>query len=443
MQQPPASEGEAGSGAGQPTNDDDSMKTSHFDPAEAFLLDADDDAKTAEAAEDEEEEGSTGVATSASADETAASESEHQKEAEPTAVKESSNVVAHAFTTVVLGGIYIVLSSALIDFNKYLMSPGNFPFGTTLVLIHSVTCVLCSAALYAVRPGLFPALTDPEKKVEINSHMLLFGAAPVAVTMCCSLVLSNMAYLWSNVAFLQMMKEANVALVYVMALATGLEQFSVMHSQVLVLLMGATLVSVDGEAEFSFIGCMVQAMAQLCECTKVTLQSILLSGGGRKKLDPLSYLLVVTPVCCLVLLKAVLLLALLQHMGWTGPHWAVPGWADFVRNWKLLVLNGLLAFGLNLVVAAFVRHTSSVAVILVGIVKDAVIVFFNVMFMNEHITRMQNVGFVLQLAFVGLWSTMKTFPVYFQGGWGGAAAQLVTGLETAYGGKSDPLLKKP
>jgi len=315
----------------------------------------------------------------------------------------------YVLKTVALGTFYVAISAALIDYNKFMMSPGRFPFALPLVLVHSVTCVVCAGALYVARPSLFPSLTDPDLKVEISRDMLLKGALPIAVTMCGSLVLSNLAYIWSSVAFLQMMKESNVVLVYLLALAASLETFSWQSARILSLLVVATIITVEGEVRFSWMGFLLQGAAQACECVKVTLQALLLS-GSKKKLDPLTYVLVVMPLCVCVL--AFTLGILLVCGG--GSHVTVPSREDLVRNWQLLVCNGLLAFSLNLVVAAFLKHTSPVAVILVGIIKDAAIVFFNIVFLGEAVSAIQTIGFILQLLLVGLWSAMKTFPGAFE-----------------------------
>lgn len=323
------------------------------------------------------------------------------------------SVWAHSMKTLILGTIYIIISSALIDFNKYMMTPGNFPFALPLVTVHSVTSVACSGFLYLVRPSLFPSLVDPEKKMVFDSHFYSRGALPIALTMVGSLVLSNMAYTWSSVAFLQMMKESNVVLVYFFALAASLESFDWQNMQVLILIVGATLLSVEGEAHFVWLGFFVQGTAQVCECLKITFASKLFS---KQKLDPLTFLLVVMPVCCAALFFALGWIAFIGLLGFSVPHLTLPAFADFQRNWGLLLVNALLAFSLNVVVAAFMKHTSPVSVILVGITKDVVIVFFNVMFMHESITQTQTVGFVMQLVFVGLWSAMKTFPKHFEAG---------------------------
>jgi hypothetical protein len=319
-------------------------------------------------------------------------------------------IVGYVAKTIILGIVYIVLSAMLIDFNKVMMGKDHFPFALPLVFIHTSTCFLCSVFLYLICPSLFPSLSDAENKVDINWRMLITGALPVALTMSASLVCSNLAYRWCGVAFLQMMKESNVVLVYCFALMASLETISWQKVQVMLLLVGATAISVKGEVNFVLMGFSVQAIAQVCECTKVTLQSMLLSGKG--KLDPLSYLLIVMPFCVVVLGGA---LTILWFCG-GGHRFAMPDLADLQREWRLLACNALLAFGLNLAVAAFMKHTSAVAVILVGIVKDATIVFFNAIFLGEGISQLQTFGFILQLIFVTLWSAMKIFPKEFEAG---------------------------
>merc|ERR1719198_1962935 len=101
-----------------------------------------------------------------------------------------------------------------------------------------------------VKPEFFPALTDPDNRVVLDKSLFL-SILPVAVLFTAQLVLTNTAYLEASVAFLQMMKESNVVLVYMFSLVAGLELFSPHRMLVVAGIILATSLTVTGEIKFS------------------------------------------------------------------------------------------------------------------------------------------------------------------------------------------------
>jgi len=305
---------------------------------------------------------------------------------------------------------YIACSAGLIAYNKYLIDVDKFPYAICLVFIHAVFCSTFAFFLYLVFPSLFPSLTDPAKKVPIDSSLILKGALPIACLFAGQLVLSNTAYLHSSVAFLQMMKEANLVLVYALSLCAFLEKFSWRSVGILVFIIFATSLSIHGEVNFSMTGFMIQGTSQLFECVKIVLQAMLLSSAG-KKLDALTYVMLVMPLCAAVLGVGIGVLWAFPHS-----HFLVPSWNTVVLwKWHLLA-NSCVAFALNVVIALFVKYSSAVAFILAGIVKDAMIVTAGALVFHEFISMIQVVGFSLQLAGILVWSFIKTFPDRFEDG---------------------------
>jgi hypothetical protein len=312
---------------------------------------------------------------------------------------------------ILLGALYIGVSSGLIAYNKYLMHPDRFPFAVPLVLMHTAFCSAATGVLFLVKPSLFPSLSDPEKKVEVDRSLMLKGAVPIAFFFAGQLVLSNTAYLHSSMSFLQMMKEANLALVYLLSLAFALEKFNWWNARMLFLIAVFTGMTIHGELNFSMKGFIIQSCSQGFECLKIVLQAMLLTSAGRK-LDALTYVMLVMPICFLVLL--VLLLGL--HFGPSQEILHVPHWHDFENWWPHLMVNTLIAFSLNVIIALFVKNSSAVAFLLAGIVKDAMIVLCAATFLHEHITMLQVVGFALQLGTITVYSLVKAFPEHFEQG---------------------------
>jgi len=311
-----------------------------------------------------------------------------------------------------LGLLYICTSCGLIAFNKYLMHEDRFPFALVLVMLHMAFCAVFTGILFLIRPSLFPSLTDPDRKVNIDSELIFKGALPIAFFFSVTLVLSNVAYMHSSLAFLQMMKEANLVLVYVFSLMFALERFNWKSARILLAVIVGTTMTIHGELNFSMTGFVIQATSQVFECMKIVLQAIMLT--GKAKLDVLSYVLIVSPLCLMLLTGAFGFL----HLGIvpTDKNFALPVQADFEAWWPHLLANACIAFCLNVSIAMFMKHSSAVAFILAGILKDAMIVLCGCFLLKETISTMQFIGFVLQLIAILVWSLMKLHPEKFEDG---------------------------
>eukprot|EP00928_Gymnodinium_smaydae_P061873 TRINITY_DN45849_c0_g1_i1.p2 TRINITY_DN45849_c0_g1~~TRINITY_DN45849_c0_g1_i1.p2 ORF type:complete len:360 (-),score=91.51 TRINITY_DN45849_c0_g1_i1:52-1131(-) len=312
------------------------------------------------------------------------------------------------FLVVFIGCIYIAISAGMINFNKWLMQPTHFPFAIHLTLMHMIFSTVLCGSLYLFFPSLFPALAQSNpKRMELNAELMGKRMLPIAVCFCGQLVFSNQAYKFCSVAFLQMLKEGNVLLVYILALFCGMEFYDRRKVFLLMLLLGFLTLTIHGEMHFSLIGVIIQASGQLFECSKITLQAMLLSGSGQK-LDALSYVLVVGPISTVVL--GTVLAATTSGVFITM---AAPTWEIISSWWPTLLLNCCVAFALNVSIAAFVQVSSGVAFVLAGIVKDAAIVLVGVALMGEQISGTQAVGFLGQLFLIMIWSLLAKFPEMF------------------------------
>jgi hypothetical protein len=292
------------------------------------------------------------------------------------------------------------------------MHDDRFPYAVTLVMLHMGFASILSTILFFCCPSLYPSFTDPDRKVQITARLMLTCILPITIMFSMQLVLSNVAYLHSSVAFLQMMKEANLVLVYVLSLFVMLERFSWRSVFILLFIIAATTMTIVGELKFSYTGFFVQGTSQLFECSKIVLQAVLLSEvAGGKKLDAMSYVLIVAPLCFVELFGAGCALYYIV------PDHSFKGvWPHLVNWWPYLVANSCIAYALNVVIALFIKHSSAVAFILAGIAKDVVIVSASCMVFSEHISVLQAIGFMLQLCGILVWSMIKTFPDRFEDG---------------------------
>lgn len=310
-----------------------------------------------------------------------------------------------------LSALYIVLSCAIIAFNRHLLQPQRFPYAVALVWTHCAFCSIMSGLLFFFTPELFPSLTDPARRVTLDRNLFLKSALPVALCFSGQLALSNTALKYSSVSFLQMMKECNIAVVYVLSLAVALEKFGWQTAGLLTVIFFATTATVAGEVHFSLMGFMVQASSQLFDCVKIVMQAVLLTAAG-KKLDVLTYVMIVMPLCLLTLSSV---LSVLVYFSPTPTHYMPP--ASLIITWApSLALNAMLAFSLNVAIALLVKHSDAVIFVLAGILKDVFIVAVASVALEEHVSALQFVAFTVQVITICIYTAAKTYPDKFEAG---------------------------
>lgn len=300
------------------------------------------------------------------------------------------DLLASIVQAVLIGGAYIATSATLIAFNKHLMQPGRFPHAVQLTATHMSVTFLLALSLYTIMPSLFPSMeTARANKREVFKYI-----APLGLMFAVSLYCSNQAYAYSSVAFLQFCKEGNVALVFAMSCALGLQSFSWKKVAILSIVVAGCAFCADGELNFVLFGFILQITSQFAECSKNLIGELVMGRGGLK-LDVLTFVLFQAPCSLLPLLIAV------------GATWTPQVTADFKREWPVIMGNALVAFCLNLVIALTLKKLSTVAFVIIGIVKDTVIVTVSAVLFGDPISPLQQVGFSVTVIGIAFWSQLK------------------------------------
>lgn len=298
---------------------------------------------------------------------------------------------------------YILVSMSLIKYNEFLMDAARFPYPVNLTLCHQASGSLFMFAMYKSNPGTFKSLQGTRRDSTLSRETLLGGILPVAMCSAGQLVLSNTALIYCSVAFLQMMKEGNIVFVYMLSLLVGLEVFRSLRMQLLLGLLLSTALTIQGELEFSFQGFIIQGTSQLMEATKIVLQGILMSAAGSKHLDPYTFNLIVQPITSILLL--IFLVSCLTFIT-TVPTASV---ADCLQWAPHLLVNCCVALALNVTVANFFAVASPISYVIVGILKDIVIILVDVLVSGTLISGLQIGAFALQVLFVAGYSFQKMF----------------------------------
>jgi len=304
----------------------------------------------------------------------------------------------------------IAISVGLINFNRYLMQPGRFPYPAALTMTHMIFCSVLSGVLRLACPGLFPTVVSGNLK--LDARFYLKGVFPIAVFFATTLILSNMVYAHLSIAFIQMLKETGVVTTYILSLMTGLEIFSIRHLQVIVCLLVGAALATAGELHFSWIGFAIQMSSQISDCSRIVLQSIMLDGH---KMDAMSYVYLVSPVCFATLAIVLGVMRLLPAES-VPTSLAIPQ-ATLIHEWAWIVLaNCALAFCLNLSSTLLIQKSGPMIYIFTGVLKDIVAVLSGVFIIQDVVTMLQIVAFSLQIVGIFTWGLLKDDPSKFENG---------------------------
>lgn len=313
-----------------------------------------------------------------------------------------------AIITCIICTIMILLSVLLINVNKFIMGMNRFPYSMPLIVFQMVLCTLLSGSLFACKPSSFPALTDPATKIHVDVKFITTMFLPIAVFFSVGLVLGNAAYSHLGLAFIQMLKECNIVCVYILSVITRSEMLSMRSIQVIMLSIVGMSLTIHGERRFTLIGFLLQIGAVVCESLRITFQSMLLKG---RKFDPLSYVLISSPISGMIVLSSALLSMLVPNKsgGFALPHvYEVVHWAPW------LILSGVVAFCLNISIAAVMYRVGGMSYLICQLVKDVAAVVIGIFLLHEAVSGIQFIGFGLQLLAVLSWSLLKSFPEIFE-----------------------------
>ncbi|GAB2300344.1 hypothetical protein Dimus_034383 [Dionaea muscipula] len=282
-------------------------------------------------------------------------------------------------------GIWIGLSFTVIVYNKYILDPTmyNFPYPITLTMIHMAFCSSLAFILINVL-----RLVDA---VPIPRRLFLSSVLPIGALYSLSLWLSNSAYIYLSVSFIQTLKALMPVAVYSLSFLFNHRQtpFSPYTLSNMLGISAGVAVAAYGESRFDPIGVSLQLGAVLFEATRLVLVQKLLKAKGIE-LNPITSLYYVAP-CCLVLLTLPWLIVEYPVLRDTSSS-----------HLDLFIFgsNSLCAFGLNLAVFLLVGKTSALTMNVAGVVKDWLLIAFSWSVIKDTVTPVNLLGY--GLAFLGV-----------------------------------------
>ncbi|OMP10173.1 hypothetical protein COLO4_04753 [Corchorus olitorius] len=258
----------------------------------------------------------------------------------------------------------------------------NWPYPISLTLIHMTFC--SSIAVLLVR--IFHVVDLPSA---MTPRLYLSSVVPIGALYSLSLWLSNSAYIYLSVSFIQMLKALMPVAVYSMGVLFRRDSFKSSTMANMLSISAGVAVAAYGEAKFNSWGVLLQLGAVAFEATRLVLIQILLTSKGIN-LNPITTLYYVAPCCFAFLL-----------VPWVAVElpWLMEN-SSFQFAYLVFGTNSFCAFALNLAVFLLVGKTSALTMNVAGVVKDWLLIAFSWSVIKDTVTPINLFGY--GIAFLGV-----------------------------------------
>ncbi|KAI0346444.1 TPT-domain-containing protein [Trametopsis cervina] len=282
--------------------------------------------------------------------------------------------------------VWIILSSTVIIYNNYLYNTLQFKYPVFLVTWHLTFAAIGTRVLQRTTH-----LLDGAKDVHVSKDMFLRSILPIGLLFSASLILSNTAYLYLSVAYIQMLKAFTPVAILLISWTFRLQEPSKKLAVIIFMISAGVALASKGELRFDLFGFITQAAAVAFEASRLVMIQILLHG---LKMDPLVSLHYYAPVCALINL------AILPFTEGLEPFMEVVR----IGPW-ILLSNASVAFLLNIAAVFLVGAGSGLVLTLAGVFKDILLITGSVLIFGSSITPLQVFGYSIALGGLILYRT--------------------------------------
>ena len=230
----------------------------------------------------------------------------------------------------------------------------------------------------------------------MSRDLYISSVVPIGALYSLSLWLSNSAYIYLSVSFIQMLKALMPVAVYSIGVLLKKEGFKTETMVNMLSISFGVSIAAYGEAKFDVWGVALQLGAVAFEATRLVLIQILLTSKGIS-LNPITSLYYVAP-CCFVFLL----------VPWIFVEYPILKSASSLHfDYVIFGTNSLCAFALNLAVFLLVGKTSALTMNVAGVVKDWLLIAFSWSVIKDTVTPINLFGYGLAFVGVGYYNHSK------------------------------------
>ncbi|XP_041018634.1 probable sugar phosphate/phosphate translocator At3g17430 [Juglans microcarpa x Juglans regia] len=286
--------------------------------------------------------------------------------------------------------VYIVLSSGVILYNKWVLSTKyfNFPYPITLTMIHMGFSG--AVAFFLIR--IFKVVAPIKMTFKIYATCVV----PISTFFASSLWFGNTAYLYISVAFIQMLKALMPVATFLTAVVCGTDKLRCDVFLNMLLVSVGVVISSYGEIHFNVLGTAYQVMGMFGEALRLVLTQVLLQKKGLT-LNPITSLYYIAP-CSFVFL----------FVPWYFLEKPVMEVSQIQFNFWIFFSNALCALALNFSIFLVIGRTGAVTIRVAGVLKDWILIALSTaLFPESIITSLNIIGYAIALCGVIVYNYLK------------------------------------
>jgi len=289
-----------------------------------------------------------------------------------------TNAAKPKVSVMVIIPVWMALSMGVIIYNNYIYNTLLFQFPVFLVTWHLFFAAIGTRVLQRTTH-----LLDGVKDVNMTKDTFLRSILPIGILFSGSLVLSNTAYLYLSVSYIQMLKAFTPVSILLISFAFRIQEPNRKLAVIVALISGGVCIASYGELHFNMFGFVVQAAAVVFEASRLVMIQVLLQG---MKMDPLVSLHYYAPVC------AAINLIILPFVEGLAPFYALAT----ISPW-ILISNAMVAFLLNVAAVFLIGVGSGLVLTLAGVFKDILLITGSTLIFHTSITPLQVFGYAIAL----------------------------------------------
>lgn len=276
--------------------------------------------------------------------------------------------------------LYFIFNLGLTLFNKVVLV--SFPFPYTLTGLHALSG--CAGCYIALERGAFvPArLTSKEN--------LIMGAFSILYTI--NIAVSNLSLHLVTVPFHQVVRASTPLFTILISVLIFRGKFSIMKLVSLLPVIAGVGFATYGDYYFTAWGLILTLLGTFLAAFKTVVTNVIQTGGGgRLKLHPLDLLMRMSPLAFIQCVIYGYFSGELERVRRYGAR-------EMTREKAFaLMINGMIAFGLNVVSFSANKKTGALTMTVAANCKQVLTIAIAVFLFNLHINVTNGIGIILTL----------------------------------------------
>ncbi|CAO3647510.1 unnamed protein product [Cunninghamella blakesleeana] len=282
--------------------------------------------------------------------------------------------------------LYFFFNLTLTLYNKIILSMFEFPYPWALTAVHTFCGAIGSFIFWKVDLFTPSQLGDKE-----NIVMLLFSFLYTI-----NIAISNVSLNLVSVPFHQVVRAMTPVFTIMLSVMFLSKSYSTLTYISLFPVVAGVAFATFGDYNYTAIGFFLTVLGTVLAAIKTVVTNRV--QVGKLKLHPLDLLLRMSPLACI---------QTLLYSYATGEMELVQEFISTKASWSfmfVLLINGILAFFLNVVSFTANKKTSALTMTVAGNVKQVLSIVLAVIIFKYPLTWMNSIGILLTLA-GGAWYT--------------------------------------